>query len=96
MKSERRVGKHPALSAPYGVTKPSTAPMWPCPGEQAVPDDIYGPAALRMAHVEAQEANRQKHEALKLAIRMSKHAIAYQVLALLGWAAVVVMGVFYG
>lgn len=76
--------------------KPSDAPKWPCPGEQAVPDDIYYPAALRCAQIEAEEANRQKHEALKLAVRMSKHAIAYQVLALLGWAAVVVMGVFYG
>ena len=94
MKSERHVGKHPALGAPYGKTAPASIPPWPCPGEQAVPDDIYGPAALHMAQVEAQEANRQKHEALKLAIRMSKHAIVYQVLALLGWAAVVVMGVW--
>lgn len=70
--------------------KPSDAPKWPCPGEQAVPDHIYGPAALHMAQVEAQEAKRQEHEAKKLALRMTKHACFYQVLALLGWAAVIV------
>lgn len=87
-------GKHPALGAPYGKIAPSPATPWPCPGEQAVPNDIYGPAALHMAQVEAQEAKRQKHEATKLALRMTKHAVLYQVLALLGWAAVVVMGVW--
>lgn len=92
--NERRVGKHPALGAPYGKTDPSSAPPWPCPGEQAVTKDIYYPAALRCAQIEAEEAKRQVHEAKKLALRMTKHAVFYQVLALLGWAAVVVMGVW--
>lgn len=74
--------------------KPSDAPKWPCPGEQAVTEDIYYPAALRCAQIEAQEAKRQKHEATKLALRVTKYAVFYQVLALLGWVAVVVMGVW--
>ena len=87
MKNERHIGKHPAFDAPYGKT-------WPCPGEQAVSDEIYYPAALRCAQIEAAEARRQAHEATKLAMRMAKHGIFYQVLAILGWAAVVVMGVW--
>lgn len=75
---------------------PSDAAKWPCPGQQAVTDDIYYPAALRCAQIEAAEAKRQAHEAKKLAVRMAKHSVAYRVLALLGWAAVVVMGVFGG
>lgn len=78
MKNERR-------------TQASSGSKWPCPGEQAVTDDIYYPAALRCAQIEAEEANRNAERWRKTAVQMAKHAVAYQVLALLGWAATVVM-----
>lgn len=93
MKTERHVGKHSALGAPYGKTGPSSSRPWPCPGEQAVTEDIYYPAALRCAQIEAEEAKRDAEAWKKTAFAMSNRAFKYQVLALLGWAAVIVMGV---
>lgn len=71
-----------------------TAPSWPCPGEQAVSEDIYYPAALKCAQVEAENARSDSARWRKTSVAMAKHAQIYQVLALLGWVAVVVMGVW--
>lgn len=73
MKSERPVGKHPALGAPYG--------------SQATPNAEYWPRVL--------EKHRLcERQAIARADSERRARRTYQVLALLGWAAVVVMGVW--
>lgn len=70
------------------------SPKWPCPGEQAVSDDIYYPAALRLAQQQADfHQSRSRAYAFSFFDERRSRRV-YQVLALLGWAAVVVMGVW--
>lgn len=79
----------PRWRGSFAPLAPSQAPIWECPSEQATPDHLYYPAAL-----ECERATSQAYRNLHAKERRVRRV--YQVLALLGWAAVVVMGVFYG
>ena len=73
---------------PDGSRFPGKHPALGAPyGEQATPSEVYWPAALA--------AEKEQRRAYALSFFKERRARrAYQLLALLGWAAVVVMGVW--